>query len=420
MQSKVLGGVHRASSRYITPLYYTIITHISNPVHLGIVKKISAFFILLVMLSGIQFTSASLRSDQDVELTIYTYDSLLAFPGYDFIGNFSAYAGIPKDSIRLVSFSDASEIVTRASLEKDSPEADVLIGIDNVLVHKARNEEILTPYAPSTLSNIPQDLIDGLASDNLLTPYDYGVISLYYDKNKVTISENFTLTDLIEKDLANKLVLENPLLSSPGLGFLLWSIAEFGDGSAQWEEFWEVIRDEGRLVDSWGDAFNVFSAEESDRPIMVSYTSSPAFSACLYGDNSTAAALTLAENGKVRGWQQIEGIGLTKNAPNEEMAKKFIDWFIDLDVQENIYLNQWMYPAMEGINIPDCYSDSTYAPKEIMAYNDELPQNVVSENLDKWLDQWENLYLSTNNSAPFEYWFLGLAFVAMVVIKRRK
>jgi len=380
--------------------------------------KKSALSILAILLMALHSSSA-LQLNEGTQLTIYTYDSLLAYPGYDYIGNFSAYAGVPRDSINLVTFSDATEILTRSAVEKDSPQADVLIGLDNGLVHKARSEEILQPYVPSTIANIPQELINGLANDNLLTPYDYGVISLYYDKNRVGDLGNFTLSDLTDKQLANKLVLENPLLSSPGLGFLLWTNAELGSQSPEWNALWTNIRDNGRLVDSWGDAYNVFAAKESDRPIMVSYTSSPAFDKCLYNDSSTAALLTTGESGKVRGWEQIEGIGLVKNAQHKALAKQFIDWFIDSNVQDNIYLNQWMYPAMSGISIPACYNSSTYTPEDIIPYNSELTPQDITQNLDKWLNSWEELYVINTNTTPLPTWVFMFGLAIFVVVRKK-
>ena len=74
----------------------------------------------------------------DYELVIYTYESLLADPGYDFVEGFANYSGIAKEDIQLVLLDDANTIVTQAVLEKENPVADVLIGIDNVLIHTAK------------------------------------------------------------------------------------------------------------------------------------------------------------------------------------------------------------------------------------------------------------------------------------------
>ena len=151
----------------------------------------------------------------------------------------------------------------------------------------------------------------------------------------------------------------DPRLSSPGLGFLLHTIGIFGDEDSgidgviegDWEAYWNELSDNYRLSASWGDAFNLLYTEEEGRPMMVSYTTSPAYGACLYDDPSSKSILSNELNTKW-GWQQIEGIGLAKNAPHEQLAKEFIDWFITSEVQSQIYLNQWVYPAIESSGYP--------------------------------------------------------------------
>ncbi|MHA1398284.1 MAG: hypothetical protein ACTSSF_11390, partial [Candidatus Heimdallarchaeaceae archaeon] len=108
-------------------------------------KKIAILVILLCIITSNSPTmlNPTEAAISDYDLTIYTYESLLADPGYDFIGGFSNYSGIPENRIRVVLLDDANSIVTKASLEKDNPVADVLIGIDNILIHKAKEEQLL-------------------------------------------------------------------------------------------------------------------------------------------------------------------------------------------------------------------------------------------------------------------------------------
>ena len=77
---------------------------------------------------------------------------------------------------------------------------------------------------------------------------------------------------------ADLLVVENPATSSPGLAFLLATIEAFGEDG--WEEWWSDLRDNGvEVVDGWEEAYySSFSGglgSEGDRPLVVSYASSP-------------------------------------------------------------------------------------------------------------------------------------------------
>ncbi len=331
-------------------------------------------------------------------LTIYTYDSLLADPGFEFDRAFERYAGLENGSVRVVYLSDSASVLNRAILEKNDPGADILIGLDNVLIGKARLNNILEAYQPNGYENIIPSLVDGLALDYLLTPYDYGVISLWYinDRLEGDLGSDFLLSDLTNSTLTSQLIVEDPALSSPGLGFLLHTISIFGDDEAgvtgvidgDWKQFWSDLSSRGmRITPSWGAAFNLLYTEEAGRPMMVSYTSSPAYGACLFDDASTTSVLS-HETGTTWGWRQIEGLGLVKDSDNKELAKQFIDWFISPELQNEIYQNQWIYPAIENIDPPSCYDD-VIPYDSITPLNDKIPQNILSDNLDKWLDEWE-------------------------------
>lgn len=302
-------------------------------------KRILLVCILLTSLSTFSSSvhvSSQIEIDQETQLTIYTYDSLLADPGYAFDRAFEAHKGLPNNSVEVVLLSDAGSIVTRAASEKGDPVADVLIGIDNALVSQARDLDILTPYQPDGTENLLDGLVEGLADDFLLTPYDYGVISLWFLQNEFTSgidTSSFSLEDILEDNLDSQLIVENPLLSSPGLGFLLSTIAMYGpdntdtaDGGlieGDWVDYWRQLSVETSLTSSWGDAISQLYTPEANKSMMVSYTTSPAYGACLFDDYTTTALLP-SINGQLYGWQQIEGIGLVNGAPNAELAKDFI------------------------------------------------------------------------------------------------
>lgn len=366
---------------------------------------------------------------QSEKLTIYTYDSLLADPGFDIEGNFSAYAGIPRDNIEIIRFEDAGSILTRAIAEKDSPVADVLIGLDNVLVHQARAADILQPYQPTGAEGLREGLVEDLAEDYLLTPYDYGVFAVWYDESRfLGFQDNFSLDDLRTEEIAKQLIVENPQVSSVGLGFLLWSIAEYGDtvlgnDSSSWKDFWiDLAKYDTRLTPSWGDALDLFFDSSANRSMMVSYTTSPAYGECNFGGDTTEAVITQTEDGYT-GWFQIEGIGLTKGSDNPDLAKKFIDWFISPDVQEQIYFHQYMYPALDKVEMPQCYVDSTIDKNLITPLNSRIPPSVINETLNEWLEDWEEVWAGTSvaflDGFPFYLTLSGFTLMAIIVRKRK-
>ena len=392
-------------------------------------------FIAVILFFLVINSQISVRSEiiqTETKLTIYTYDSLLADPGYDFIGAFANHSGISKDDINLVLMSDANQIVTQAALEKNDPVADVLIGVDNVLIHNAKKNDLLQQYDSPELVNISSDLIDNLDSEKYVLPYDFGIISFYYDMNRINSTTNpeianITLEEIIEYDLDKKLIVQDPTLSSTGLGYLLWTIAVYGDPeigfngilNQDWRDWWKATKDDLRIAPSWGAAFSEWYEGGENRPIMVSYGTSPAYSACLYDDTSQGAFLS-HENGTQNGWLQIEGIGLVNNAPHEELAKEFIDWFLSKDLQDNIAENNWMYPANEYAEISSTFNESAIDPDDVNILNSLISSEIIGTNLELWKEDWETLMSSGFKINGYISIFIILASIGSIAYIQKK
>src|SRR5207342_374642 len=85
------------------------------------------------------------------------------------------------------------------------------------------------------------------------------------------------LDDLRQPAYKDTLVVENPATSSPGLVFLLATIATYGpDG---WQGYWKDLRANGvKIADGWTQAYTVEFSGSSGKgsyPLVVSYGSSP-------------------------------------------------------------------------------------------------------------------------------------------------
>ncbi len=59
--------------------------------------------------------------------------------------------------------------------------------------------------------------------------------------------------DLLKPDYRNRIILEDPRTSSPGLGFLLWTIAVYGENYlAYWERLMPNIL---TITEGWDSAY---------------------------------------------------------------------------------------------------------------------------------------------------------------------
>jgi thiamine transport system substrate-binding protein len=269
-----------------------------------------------------------------------------------------------------------------------------------------------------------------------ILPYDYGIIALWYDNSRINSTSNpeldtLKLQDIIDENLDEILIVEDPTLSSPGLGFLLWTIAVYGDPAIKfdgllkddWRNWWRSASKNLRIAPSWGAAFDIYYTEEENRPMMVSYGTSPAYDVChpLWGvgpgSDPPSTAIVSHENGTENAWLQIEGLGLVKNSPNQANAQLFIDWFLSKELQDNIPTNNWMYPANEHANISSCFIDSAINPADVNILNDLITPTMLEENLDMWKSDWETEIASFSSIILI---LLTMSFSAITYIFLRK
>ncbi len=365
-------------------------------------RKIIAGVLIIAIIAIGAFQVINMTSHKEPDLVIYTYDSLLAWgkdanKTYDQVfGNFERMYNV-KIEIRKA-FSDAREMMLTAIQEKDNPTADVIIGVDNILIHEALANDLFEPYTPQNISQIRPDLISELDPEHHVTPFDYGLIALVYDMTHLNSTttpniNNLTFEDLLNDTFANTLIVENPTLSSPGLSFLLSQIAVYEKIlHKDWKTWWQAIKGKVRVASGWSEAYDLFFTPEANRHMVVSYGTDAAYSMYFYNSTTTNATLT-RDNGQPCGWMQIEGIGLVKNAKHAELAKKFIDYFLSVQVQELIPTNNWMYPANTHAKLPECY-DYAIDPYNVYQLNQLLSYNEIETNLSTWLEDWQTIMSS--------------------------
>jgi len=302
------------------------------------------------------------------ELVIYTYDSF-SWVEEKMIGEFEKQEDC---KVKLVKFDNTGKILGRLKLEKKNPKADVVIGLTPTLTGEAKKENLLEKYKSPNLANIKkEDLI--FDKENYVTTYDFGGLAIVYDPEKI---ENVPTSFEDITKLKRKLIIEDPRTSTTGQDFLLWTIAIYGD---DWKGFWEKLKPAILTVTpGWSEAFSKFAIGEA--PMMLSYGTDGAYSFEKYQSLKYKAFIP-SEGGYV----QEEGLGIAKGSKNRKMAEKFIDFVLTEKFQENIPLNQWMFPVVD-VKMPKSF-EYAIAPKKIVS----VDAKKVSDNLIKWLDEWEKI-----------------------------
>ncbi|WP_029482724.1 thiamine ABC transporter substrate-binding protein [Deinococcus marmoris] len=291
--------------------------------------------------------------------------------------------------VRFVKGGDAGELLNRLILTRRAPLADVVYGLDNSLISRAKQFDLLQPYKSPELAKVPAAY--RLDDAGLLNTMDYGYVALNYDREyfqKAGLALPRSLDDLKTPQYAKLTVVASPATSSPGLAFLLATVNHYGEANAwQW---WRDARLNGlKVTRGWSDAYNKeFSRNGGKYPIVLSYTSSPA-AEVFYADNYDAKKLPAqapTANLFLPGstWLQLEGVGILKGAKQPALARKFVDFMLGKGVQADIPTRMWIYPAVGGTPLDPVFKFATQPElSPIKAGLTTNPQRLV----DTWVTQ---------------------------------
>ena len=276
---------------------------------------------------------------------------------------------------------DGGALVNQLILTKDAPLGDVVYGIDNTFASRAIDEGVLDPYtSPAAGEDSARYAAD---DEGHLTAIDVGDVCLNVDHEwfaESGVPEPATLEDLTEPAYRDLLVVTNPATSSPGLAFLLATVDAFGEDG--WLDYWAALRDNGlEVVSGWSDAYYVdFSgpSSEGDRPIVLSYASSPPYEV---GEDATSAPTGALLDTCFR---QVEYAGVLAGAGNPEGARQVIDWLLSAEVQADIPESMYVYPVDSSVELPESWTQ--YAPQPTDPFT--VDPAKISENRDAWIQQW--------------------------------
>lgn len=341
------------------------------PTRPGVRHLVLALVSLLVAAAGAQ------------NVTVLTHDSF-ALPEA-LVEAFEEEHGL---SVSFVSGGDAGEALNRALLTRERPIADVLYGVDNSLIGREGAPELFEPYRSPQLEHVDDGL---LFAGERLTPIDIGYVAFNVDpaaleERDVPIPED--LTDLTEPAYEGLTVVSDPASSSPGLAFLMTTVARFGeDGDDDWLDYWAELRDNDlQVVGGWSDAYyTAFTRYGGDRPIVLSYATSPAAEA-IFAEEPPESAPTVNLLCDQCAWRQIEAAGILEGSDDPEAARAFIDFMLSEEVQEALPTSMFVYPVREGTPLPEAYDRFAAVPSE--AQTAELDAQRIAENQERWLQQW--------------------------------
>ena len=326
---------------------------------------------------------AACSTDEPNSLTLLTYDSFPSDEGEPIVvalDEFTAETGI---DVEIVKSSDTGTMVSGAALTAGNPEADVMWGIDSTFLSRAIDAEIFEPYEATGLDAISTELT-ALVPDFRATPVDFGDVCVNYD---IASLEDDVLTpptsfgDLTNPEYAGKLVVQNPALSSPGLAFLLATIATFGEEG--WEQYWRDLRaNDVRVANGWTEAYyGDFTRAGGDRPLVVSYGSSPPFEVLFAEEPMSEAASGVVEQTCYR---QVEFAGILRGTDASENAGKLVDFLISERFQREVALGLFVFPANDDVELEPEFIQFATIPESPIT----IDPTLVDANRTEWIERW--------------------------------
>ena len=269
-------------------------------------------------------TACGAPSGSSKDVVLVTHDAF-AIPKAVKAG-FEAQTGY---KLRILQGGDAGEMLNRALLTKGNPQGDAIFGVDNNLLSRAVGAGLLEKYTAKGLARVPRAY--RIDPTHELTPVDHGDVCLNVDKRWFAshrLSPPTGLGDLTKPAYRKLLVVENPATSTPGLAFMLATIARYGESG--WEGYWEKLRGTASSSSTAGrrrtrPASPVPAGSKGDRPIVVSYATSPP-AEVIFAKARPKTAPTAAVTSSC--FRQVELAGVLKGARNPAGAKALLDFML--------------------------------------------------------------------------------------------
>jgi thiamine transport system substrate-binding protein len=303
-------------------------------------------------------------------LTIYTYESFVTDwgPGPKVKANFEQECGC---TLNFVAIQDGVAILNRLKIEGTNTKADIVLGLDNNLVAEAKGLSLFAPHGLDATKHAAPGW-----KDDVFMPYDYGHFAFVYDGNVVK-EPPASLAQLVEQAHKEKIIIEDPRTSTPGLGLLLWMKSVFGDEAA---DAWKKLRPRILTVTpGWSEAYGLFTKGEA--PMVLSYTTSPAYH--LIEEKTDRYKAAEFSEGH---YAQIEVAGIIKTSQKTELARQFMKFMMGPKFQDAIPTTNWMWPAGETSKPLPKEFDGLIKPARSLMFDPE----TVARSRKAWTDEWLN------------------------------
>ena len=348
-------------------------------------KRLSILVIMMALLAACSgFGPDTIQTDEMKTLTVMTHDS---FAISDEV--LAAFEAENQVEVVFIRSGDTGSAVNAAVLAAGKPFADVFYGVDNTFLSRALEADIFEVYASPALAGIPQEF--QLDPQARVLPVDFGDVCLNYDRlyfEERNLAAPSSLEDLTAPAYAGMLAVPNPASSSPGLAFLLATIGHFGEEG--YLDYWRALTDNDlKVVNDWETLYYTeFSRWGGNRPVVVSYGSSPPFE-ILFAEEPMQTPPTEVLIADRTCYRQIEFVGILKGTQNRSLAEKWVDFMLSTTFQEDLPLQMFVFPVNPQAKLDQAFLDFLAVPENPVMLDPES----ITENREQWINDWRETVL---------------------------
>ena len=333
----------------------------------------------------------------DGTVDILTYDILAL--SEDMVNQFTIESGY---CVNFIYEDDAGSILDKMMLTKNSPVADLMIGLDNTYLQTALANDLLeeTNYVNNAgYQNITESALEPY-SGTMAVPFDMGPVCLNYDERFVddeNVSTPTSLWNLTEDEWRGKLTFPSPVTSSPGRAFLVATIDYFendDDTETNAFDWWEAIKNNDAIFTSgWTESYETHytggygeytDGYIGDAHLTVSYCQSPGVEAFYAGNYTHSTSIVLPKTT----FQQVEYTGIISGAQDVDAAEAFIEYLLSNEVNSNMPVNNLMYSVLKDQTLPE--TDGYRYHSDIPEENTDIEISRINEEMSTWLQNWQS------------------------------
>lgn len=281
--------------------------------------------------------------------------------------------------VEFVESPDIGMTLQKLSIEGEGAQADVIIGLDQFdiarLSSKIKWKNIDRYKGISIVSEISQ-----VANEKSFIPYDWSPLSFVARK---TLSVNInSLKDLMVPELKNKISLEDPRTSSPGLQLLVW-IFETRPADEAVKLLKGMVSQAHSFSPSWSAAYGLFKNNQAD--VVFSYVTSPLYHLIEEKDDQYISIET-QEPLPV----QVEFAGIPASCKNCEAAEMFVNFMLSEEAQKIIMTKNYMLPVVEKVKEASAF--------DALKIYKTLPVKFQEQSkLEKWINTWSEIRKNEGN-----------------------